>query len=51
MLMRRGRVLLRFGVSAMLVMMQGLPMMMGGLFVMRRRLMMMFAGRMFLFWP
>ncbi len=47
MLVRRGRVLLRFGVAPVLVIVRGLAMVMGSTFVMRSRLMMMLAGGMF----
>ncbi len=49
MLMRRGCVFFRFSVPPMLMMVRGLAMMMRSAFVLRRRLVMMFAGRMLCF--
>jgi hypothetical protein len=49
MLMRRRRVLFRFSMPPMFVIVRGFAVMMRSAFVMRRRLMMMFAGGMFCF--
>jgi hypothetical protein len=49
MLIRRRRVLFRFSMSPMVVMVRGFAVMMRGAFVMRCRFVMMFAGGMFCF--
>jgi hypothetical protein len=49
MLVGGNSVLFGFGVTAVIVMMSCFAMMVSGVFVMRRRLVMMFAGRMFSF--
>jgi hypothetical protein len=49
MLVRRRRVLFRFSMPPMVVMVRGFAVMMRSAFVMRRRLVMMFAGGMFCF--
>ena len=49
MFMRRRRVLFRFSMPPMFVIVRGFAVMMRSAFVMRRRLMMMFAGGMFCF--